>query len=1165
MKAIPVVLAAFILVLSLPLASSQPQGLASVSSSGGEVLIPPGAYYAIKVDPSTGEVTPMPVREPQLPAVAVEALNRVPDWIRPLLERQFHLLMQDYMVLSGNSRPAVGDVNGDGLPDLVVGSSDGKVHIFLNVGWAVSPIFEELQTLDVASIYGEATGGLVTPALADADGDGLVDIVIGIGDGTVHLFRNTGTETNPVWEVDEAYFSGVSVAGNATPFMHDMDGDGVLDLVVGDSDGVVHCFINEGSPAAPSWWEDPEYFPVWIEDWWDGRGPHYEGVWAGNNSRPVLMVHDGTLYLLLGVDDGSVHVFRSAGSTGYPAWSELGALEDIQVSNLASPWVADLDGDGVPDLVLGSSDGGIYFVKSFGEPLGFRPWPSGAENYLLANWFWGPAYYPTMDLLRVTGLNTEIVEHYANVILGVEDQYVDEVAYAIAVERPMNLVMFYYNGGWSLYELNAESIYDIAEQLPYVRVSEHGDYTTLAYRTEDGWEELPREVYYKYLVTFSRYIVAWWAWPSRYDGNFFRTYLPYNDTYGVRLIDRVSEAETLRDAAYLVDYWLRVDIGAVWHPGPRGKPPGWYNIYLHLTDENYSILCGEFSIIYEVSARAVLIPTINVVDIAEDHQFNNFWYRGSWHHVDSSSGSPGENGTWAEYFDPPRGLAGWYRNTGFSYPIEWEENGMYDPPWRSEVPYAPEGMLANLTFRVVDASGRPVDGARVEVWSHWTIESGYDTAPYIAGLYFTDQEGIARFPMLGLGRTHNFTVVVTSRIGSTMFKVYLDHGGDYSFTVRIPNRLPEVPGPLEIPAGSSKHYVSASIRVLGAEQNPPDWIHILYVYFDYKYYVEFPEGKVDVYVIPEDEFENFLHFGEFGSLASFEWTGSADVGPVPVDGPVYVVISNRHSITTFVKVQFDVDLLVDSEAPTVVITSPEDGALIASSTVTVTFDSAATDVDHFEMSVDGSEYFEVASPYTITGLGDGTHVISVRAVDVSGNVGPPATITITIDTTAPVISVLTPGDGQMFTEREITVEGTITGAVAAYLNGEPLELDENGNFSTTVELSEGMNTLTITAVDEAGNEARLTIRVYYYPDIATKEDISAAEEAISHDLSTKTQEIQSSIDQLKGILVDYVNQTSTGILEKIDALNGRMGKIAAISVVTLILVIVALIAVFAKK
>jgi hypothetical protein len=1095
----------FVLVISMvstPLTLStkyaNPSGLSTISSKTINVEIPPGTYYVVKVNPLTNKIVPEQISKPKLPSIAYEALEKVPSWIRPLLERQFYLLLQGDLEVPGNSTISLADVNNDSLVDIAVGASDGIVRIYLNVGTKYSPLFKLFTKINVTKDLGltNTTLHYAAPALGDLDGDGLVDVVVGLENGSLVFYRNIGTETNPVWVLDTSYLDNVSVGGYAAPFIYDMNGDGVKDLVVGSEEGLIYCFINKGTPGSPHWVYVFQYFPAWIEDWWDGRGPHYEGVWVGNFSKPALFKLGNDLFLLIGNDKGEIYLFRATGYTGYPAWSNLGAFPEIKVSGFASPDAVDVNGDDLPDLVIGSSDGKVYVAENFGSPMypGFTAWPSQAEKYLLANWFWGPAYYPLLDTLETVDIDTKYVEHYASLILNTTDPYIDEVAYAIAVDRPSNLKMLADRNGSYLYVLNAKSIYDIAKNLSYVEISEHDGYTTLKYKTEDGWKELPKDIYYKYLVTFSRYIIAPWAWPSRYNGKFFRTFLPYDKRYGVSLLERVHNASTMYEAAYLVDYWLRVDIGAYWHRGTKyWKPPGWYNIYLHLNDTEWTIFCGEFAIIYEVSARAVLIPTVNIVDIAEDHQFNNFWYNGKWHHVDASSGSPGINGTWSEYFDPPRGLAGWYKNIGFSYPIEWEENGMYDPPWRSPIPYAPEGMIANLTFKVTDINGRPIDGARVEVWSHWTIESGYDTAPYIAGFVFTDMNGIAHFNLLGLGRTKNFTVIVTSRIGSTMLEIHLEHGGNYSFDVVIPNKLPNIQlpiGTINIP--HSNKYVSVKLDINGGEQNPPSWIHILYVLFNYKYYVELGKNNVwaDVFILNNEEYEKFSENAPFQPFIYSLGVNSADLENIPVNDTIYIVVSNRRSTTTWINISLTITLSIDNSAPDVTILKPTNNAILNSSTVVVKVESSSSDVAYYEISIDGSEYEKITNNvFILENLSDGRHIVSVRAVDISGNIGEEKTVVFTIDTTPPIITIDHPSDGELVLSSNITVTGRIIGGVKAWLNNEELSLGKDGSFTKNIILNTGLNTITLKAVDEAGNLAVKTIRVYYYLDLATTSDL----------------------------------------------------------------------------
>ncbi len=1099
-----------------------PQGLSTISSSSALLAIPPGASVYIKVDPNTGTIIIPNQSQLRLPSIAYDALQHVPAWIRRLLERQFYLLLQEDMRVPGRSYPSICDLNHDGLPDIVVGSKGGIIYVYIDVGKRYDPIYKLLTTINVTKDLGvNETLDYVGVAAGDIDGDGLPDIVVGLPNGTLVLYRNTGTETQPSWTLDTSYFKGVRVGGYAAPAIYDVNGDGKKDIIVGSKEGIIYCYLNEGTPGNPKWVYNSQYFPAWLENWYDGRGWHYEGVWVGNYSVPYLFTHAGTLYLIVGDWNGTLYLFRNTGysSDGYPSWEKIGPLPNLGVSSYSAPAIGDLNSDGQEDLVLGSGDGHLYLVENFGSPIYpyFKTWPSGAENYLLAKWFWGPAYYPLMDTIPVLGTDYKYVDLYAKLILNTTAPYIDEVAYAIAVDRPANLKMLAdRNGSW-LYVLNAKSIYEMAKKLPYVQIVDTKDYSTLKYKTENGWKLVPPEIYYKYLVTFNRYILAPWGWPTRYNGKFFRTFLPFDNRYNVTLYQMVENATTMYQAAYRIDYWLRAVIKAWWHMGPKWKPWGWYNIYLHLTDKQYAILCGEFSIIYEAAARAVLIPTVVVVDIAEDHQFNNFWYNGTWHHVDASSGSSGPNGTWREYFDPPRGLAGWYKNKGFSWVMEWEEDGMYDCPWRSPIPYAPEGMLANLTFHVVDENGKPIDGARVEVWSHWTIEHHYDTAPYIAGFVFTDKNGYALFPMLGLGRTHNFTVIVTSRIGSTMFEIHLTHGGVYNYTVVIPGKLPEFAGPSKIISpGTSKKYIEVAVGVLHGEQHPPDWIDILYRYFGYRYYIEFYKGVwINAYIVDENGLKKYMENTFFPAYYAAIKTKEFDTGFFPINGTVYIILSNRQSLTTTVYVYVSISLLEDKEAPSVKILSPATGSYVNSSTVTIKYKSTAEDTAYYLVSVDGETPVKVTeTSYTVKGLADGKHVITVRAVDISGNIGDPATVTITVDTKPPVIELENVADGTLVTSPTLTISGKAVDAVKLWVNGEQIELGSDGSFTTTVNLQTGMNKIVFKAVDEAGNTIVKDIRVYYYPELATKQNLEKLANLILSSLSQETQKILSSNQEI---------------------------------------------------
>lgn len=158
------------------------------------------------------------------------------------------------------SNPAVGDLDGDSDLDLIVGESEGDFHYLLNTGSATAPTYAEqtgganpFNGLTVASSFGT---GYSSPCLADVDRDGDLDMVSGGSRGTIHYFRNTGTAIVPTFVEQTGGanpFNGIDLVGFSSPTLGDFDRDGDLDLVGGNANGEFSLYLNTGTGTSPNY------------------------------------------------------------------------------------------------------------------------------------------------------------------------------------------------------------------------------------------------------------------------------------------------------------------------------------------------------------------------------------------------------------------------------------------------------------------------------------------------------------------------------------------------------------------------------------------------------------------------------------------------------------------------------------------------------------------------------------------------------------------------------------------------------------------------------------------------------------------------------------------------------------------------------------------------
>lgn len=142
--------------------------------------------------------------------------------------------------LPGQSLPAVGDVDGDGVTDLLVGSDCGAMVLYYGRKNGSATVFTHDRMESYARLCADAElGRWLSPTLADYDGDGNTDALVGTYDGYIAVLRGDGAGNFTFAgyiDAQEQNYQGnhhLKFGTYCTPALWDLDGDGALDLLAG--------------------------------------------------------------------------------------------------------------------------------------------------------------------------------------------------------------------------------------------------------------------------------------------------------------------------------------------------------------------------------------------------------------------------------------------------------------------------------------------------------------------------------------------------------------------------------------------------------------------------------------------------------------------------------------------------------------------------------------------------------------------------------------------------------------------------------------------------------------------------------------------------------------------------------------------------------------------
>jgi outer membrane protein assembly factor BamB len=264
------------------------------------------------------------------------------------------------------SSPAMADLDGDGVHEIVVGSDDGQVY-----AWRLGD--EGDSGSHPLAGWPRPTGGFVSasPLLVDLDGDGALEVVAGSWDKCVYAWRADGALL-PGWPRETGHF--VWSASQAA----DLSGNGRPEIITA-ADGV-YAWRADGRPL-PGWPQDTTSYvvgtPAVADLTGDGRPEIVVAAdrlyaWRADGTLlPDFPLDLGTFFwsapVITGREGGAEPTIYVCGWDGHLySITAGGQVAEIGLSDgpiFATPALADLDGDGRQELLVGAWDSRLYLVK----------------------------------------------------------------------------------------------------------------------------------------------------------------------------------------------------------------------------------------------------------------------------------------------------------------------------------------------------------------------------------------------------------------------------------------------------------------------------------------------------------------------------------------------------------------------------------------------------------------------------------------------------------------------------------------------------------------------------------------------------------------------------------------------------------------------------------
>lgn len=591
----------------------------------------------------------------------------------------------------------------------------------------------------------------------DYNNDQKEDIVIGTKSGKIYVFKGPNFKEKEMISFPYSY--------SAPTFLHKK-------IIAGSMDGKIYDVKTQKTISNIPVLDSGSVFPYAKDITGDGKDELFVGTQSGK------------VYLLTQKDETWV----------------IDSSFEIDVGEMAIPSLFDFDHDGDLDLFVSNADGKIFYFENqtegkranFIEKYTWDFIPSGRDSTFST--YYNRVYLPLWGFeFKVMG-DSSSFSKFLNLLKRTPKNLKDEVAFTI-FHTPTEVLraMAHLDEEGILLE-NAKDILKADSLLPYAKIIElDGGLSTVVYDEKDT---LPSEIYYKFMVhprilfeIPAKVNTDYWKRDSSYygisrdewlkheediyntkrGGQFWRTVFLRDSAYGKSPVDVVKLCKTEREAVESLYVFQGPEAGGFMKFGYKTQDIQPLQIY----QKAYGS-CGEQSILFCALARTLLIPTCVVIDLGEDHQWNEFWGKGAWHHLDVN----------------------WKLDNGIDHPatsvmkkpitavVGWEPLDIHFTDTKRYVD------TSTINLKIIDGKGNPIPGALITARSHWKDRNliGYWT--------YSDTRGIAR---LGIGyQPKGYTLEILTPSGAAGAQnIFFQTGKEYRISYSVPHSFPLGLNPLE--------------------------------------------------------------------------------------------------------------------------------------------------------------------------------------------------------------------------------------------------------------------------------------------------------------------------------------------------------------------------------